>query len=347
MSYSKPVSFTKAVLDQAYRDTDGFVYRDSQESYSLRATVEALEKAEAERDALCAALSEAGISHGGTAEGLKQGLSVVARMKAERDTATAWAKTQQDTLAIVTRERDEARAQLADYEPCAHDGRRHRAISDVRKIDAARAELASISEEFGLPPTIRPVEGEIRRMLDGWREARADLLRLRGEFAALGGNHNKMEAQRDEARALYRDAEERYANEVRSHDTTMAERDEARAEVARLQDLHTRCAAFDDQPGPACVALAADSARLREALVTIERTGAPGATIVAQRSDGHSCSWCRGMVTPCPTVTARAALAGTSDEWLRAFARKCVAKAIVMYVTGAKTEMEIVEELFR
>lgn len=48
------------------------------------------------------------------------------------------------------------------------------------------------------------------------------------------------------------------------------ERDEARAEVARLQDLHTRCAAFDDQPGPSCVTLAAKCAALREALEKIE-----------------------------------------------------------------------------
>lgn len=48
--------------------------------------------------------------------------------------------------------------------------------------------------------------------------------------------------------------------------TLEAERDEARAERARLQDLHTRCAAFDDQPGPSCVTLASKCARLREAL---------------------------------------------------------------------------------
>lgn len=51
-------------------------------------------------------------------------------------------------------------------------------------------------------------------------------------------------------------------------------------------------------------------ARLREALVTIGRTG-DGGTIVATRSDGHACSWCRGLHTPCPVVTARAALKET------------------------------------
>ena len=50
------------------------------------------------------------------------------------------------------------------------------------------------------------------------------------------------------------------------------------------------------------------ASRLIAALTTIERSGAPGATIVAKRSDDHACSWCRGMLTPCPVVTARKAL---------------------------------------
>ena len=48
--------------------------------------------------------------------------------------------------------------------------------------------------------------------------------------------------------------------------------------------------------------------RLTAALTTIERSDAPGATIVAKRDDGHACSWCRGMLTPCPVETARKAL---------------------------------------
>lgn len=150
MSHSKPVSFTRAVLDQAYRDTDGFVYRDSKESYSLRATVEALEKAEAQI--------------------LKN----------------------------------------ANYMQRADEN----VASCLKRAEGAEATVARL------------------------REALDDLLAS------------------DEG-------------------------------------------AYDAPP----------QRRAREA--------------------------------------ARAALSGTSDEWLRAFARKCVAKAIVMYVTGAKTEMEIVEELFR
>lgn len=48
--------------------------------------------------------------------------------------------------------------------------------------------------------------------------------------------------------------------------------------------------------------------RLTHALRVIERSGASGASIRAQRPDGHSCSWCRGMWTPCPTEAARAGL---------------------------------------
>lgn len=61
-------------------------------------------------------------------------------------------------LAQANRERDEAQAEVA----------------------MLKDECASISAEFGLPPTIRPSEGEIRRMLDGWKEARAEVERLRG-----------------------------------------------------------------------------------------------------------------------------------------------------------------------
>ena len=48
---------------------------------------------------------------------------------------------------------------------------------------------------------------------------------------------------------------------------------------------------------------------LLAALATIERSGAPGAAIVAARDDGHACGWCRGMLTPCPVMIARRAIA--------------------------------------
>lgn len=49
-------------------------------------------------------------------------------------------------------------------------------------------------------------------------------------------------------------------------------------------------------------------AKLEHALLTIERSGAPGGSIMARRTDDHSCGWCRGMWTPCPAETARRAL---------------------------------------
>jgi hypothetical protein len=52
-------------------------------------------------------------------------------------------------LTEAERERDEAREDLA----------------------ILKAECAKISEEFGLPPTVRPADGEIKRMINGWKEA--------------------------------------------------------------------------------------------------------------------------------------------------------------------------------
>jgi hypothetical protein len=49
-----------------------------------------------------------------------------------------------------------------------------------------KQECASISAEFGLPPTIRPSEGEITRFLEDYRKVRLQAARLR---AALEGYH--------------------------------------------------------------------------------------------------------------------------------------------------------------
>jgi len=48
--------------------------------------------------------------------------------------------------------------------------------------------------------------------------------------------------------------------------------------------------------------------RLRHALATITRCGAPGGAILAARGDDHTCPWCRGMYTPCPVSVAEYAL---------------------------------------
>lgn len=52
-----------------------------------------------------------------------------------------------------------------------------------------------------------------------------------------------------------------------------------------------------------------ENERLTEALATVQRSGAPGGSILAQRADDHRCGWCRGMYTPCPVQTASEALA--------------------------------------
>ena len=54
--------------------------------------------------------------------------------------------------------------------------------------------------------------------------------------------------------------------------------------------------------------------KFQKALITIERSGVPGAIIVAARTDDHACGWCRGMVTPCPVEVARIALAWCGKE---------------------------------
>lgn len=63
-----------------------------------------------------------------------------------------------------------------------------------------------------------------------------------------------------------------------------------------------------DQDEAGCHEAADELDRMRTALKTIERSGTPGAIIVAKRDDVHACGWCRGILTPCPVETARKAL---------------------------------------
>ncbi len=70
-----------------------------------------------------------------------------------------------ETMEAIERENADLRAALA-AERSAHE-------ETNRERDTLKAECASISAEFGLPPTIRPAEGEITRMRNGWREERA------------------------------------------------------------------------------------------------------------------------------------------------------------------------------
>lgn len=75
------------------------------------------------------------------------------------------------------------------------------------EIERLKAECASISAEFDLPPTMRPVEGEIRRMGQGWKDStaraeRAEALvrRLAGALEAVA-NHRMWNEQVAEALA--------------------------------------------------------------------------------------------------------------------------------------------------
>lgn len=73
--------------------------------------------------------------------------------------------------------------------------RRERVLSE--RLEEARAEAkmyknecASISKEFGLPSSIRPAEGEIKRMLDGWKQSRQEVEELRkrlGDISEVSG----------------------------------------------------------------------------------------------------------------------------------------------------------------
>ena len=82
---------------------------------------------------------------------------------------------------------------------------------DREELAILKAECAKISEEFGLPPTVRPADGEIKRMINGWEEAleerdeaRRDLVALeelhRRRFGTLKAEFEQVMRERDEAR---------------------------------------------------------------------------------------------------------------------------------------------------
>jgi hypothetical protein len=93
------------------------------------------------------------------------------------------------------------------------------ALLDEARAEAAtyKQECASISAEFGLPPTIRPSEGEITRFLEDYRKVLAATKQV-----------ELFTRERDAARADYT-AERERANEW------LAQLHDARAEVARLR----------------------------------------------------------------------------------------------------------------
>lgn len=101
-----------------------------------------------------------------------------------------------------------------------------------------KAECAKISEEFGLPPTVRPADGEIKRMINGGKEALRErdaaweeLSRVRKELVASNRGAEKNAKVNQGLCARLTEAE-------RERDEARRERDEARRELdAVLQRL--------------------------------------------------------------------------------------------------------------
>lgn len=68
--------------------------------------------------------------------------------------------------------------------PCRCHELRAQLSTAQERIKALEQECASISAEFGLPPTIRPAEGEITRMRNGWSESQERIAKLEGALEA-------------------------------------------------------------------------------------------------------------------------------------------------------------------
>lgn len=78
-----------------------------------------------------------------------------------------------------------------------------RRLDEARaEVTTLRAELASISAEFGLPPTMRPTEGEIRRMLATLRVLTTERSHLQGDLDLARGFIATMVRERDDALRL-------------------------------------------------------------------------------------------------------------------------------------------------
>jgi hypothetical protein len=74
-----------------------------------------------------------------------------------------------------------------------------RRIGDVeRELAIAKQEQASISAELELPPTIRPAEGEIRRMLEGWKTTTKQKDALLTALKGLSGQVNQLDGDSQE-----------------------------------------------------------------------------------------------------------------------------------------------------
>ncbi|HET6496410.1 MAG TPA: hypothetical protein VFH61_13715 [Thermoleophilia bacterium] len=94
-----------------------------------------------------------------------------------------------EQLELAIQDRDVARRACAAF--CGDNERlikaaRAETVGDaLMQIGQLWADLARISDEMGLPPTIGPAPGELRRILADGKQARAEVERLTGENGRL------------------------------------------------------------------------------------------------------------------------------------------------------------------
>ena len=117
--------------------------------------------------------------------------------------------------------------------------------------DMWRSECESISAELDLPPGMRPMEGELRRMLEHSRALIAERDALgrsldasASTVAMLSEQVGRVEKERDEARGLLGDAAERgLADCVNMPECDDPDEPMARAEWCQFCDVRNRIAA--------------------------------------------------------------------------------------------------------
>jgi hypothetical protein len=108
-----------------------------------------------------------------------------------------------------------------DAEPVAwHNGWEHwRALAER---DALKADLARVSVEMGLPPSVGQAPGELRRFMRERREWLAEVQRLKADHELLAAQHAAVANERDALRATVA--------------KLVMERDDARLHLARTAD---------------------------------------------------------------------------------------------------------------
>ena len=150
---------------------------------------------------------------------------------------------------------------------------------------------------------------------DGCRDAAVGACPDWAPAAKVEAEQLRAEAERDSALGLACIGEHHFPDLTYKArlDECVADLRKTEAEAADLQRIITVWRGRHDEDHDRADKAEEEVAQLRAALMTIERSGAAGGAIVAERADGHACGWCRGMLTPCPVVVARKALAGAQE----------------------------------